>query len=293
MINLTTRKIGILSTSVGAILIGIVPILVRTSEISPALTGFYRFFIASIILFIYGIYKEKFSNLRLKDILILAIPGLFFGSDITLWHWSINQTSVANAALFVNTAPIYVAIISYFLFKDNLDLFFYFAGSCCLLGVILILFEQNEHQSFRGDLLSLIAAVFYSGYLISIKIFSEKYETFNLMFFSALFGCIPLFLGSIFFESGQIIPTTLFGWLNVTSQALFIQIAGQGLIIYGLSLIRVQFSSLILLLQPLTAAFLGFLFFEEMFLMQQIFGAIILLVGIYLAGVSDQKALKE
>ena len=51
MINLTTRKIGILSTSVGAILIGIVPILVRTSEISPALTGFYRFLIASIILF--------------------------------------------------------------------------------------------------------------------------------------------------------------------------------------------------------------------------------------------------
>ena len=124
MINLTTRKIGILSTSVGAILIGIVPILVRTSEISPALTGFYRFFIASIILFVYGIYKEKFSNLRLKDILILAIPGLFFGSDITLWHWSINQTSVANAALFVNTAPIYVAIISYFFFKDNLDFFF-------------------------------------------------------------------------------------------------------------------------------------------------------------------------
>ena len=101
------------------------------------------------------------------------------------------------------------------------------------------------------------------------------------------------FLRKFFFESGQIIPTTLFGWLNVTSQALFIQIAGQGLIIYGLSLIRVQFSSLILLLQPLTAALLGFLFFQEMFLMQQIFGAIILLVGIYLAGVSDQKALKK
>ena len=293
MINLTSRKIGILSTSIGAILIGIVPILVRTSEISPALTGFYRFLIASIILFIYGIFKNKFSNLNFRDVWILAIPGLFFGSDITLWHWSINQTSVANAALFVNTAPIYVAIISYFLFKENLDLFFYFAGSCCLLGVILILFEQNEYQSFKGDLLSLVAAIFYSGYLISIKIFSEKYETFHLMFFSAAFGCIPLLLGSIFFESGQIIPITLYGWFNISSQALFVQIAGQGLIIYGLSLIRVQFSSLILLIQPLTAAFLGFLLFQEMFLFQQIFGAIILLVGIYLAGISDQKTLKK
>ena len=169
MTNLNSRTIGILSTSIGAMLIGVAPILVRTSEITPSLTGFYRFLFATFILFVYGIAKNKFINLKYKDILVLAIPGLFFGSDITLWHWSINQTSVANAALFVNTAPIYVAIISYFLFKDKLDLFFYFAGFCCLGGVFLILFEQNEYQTFTGDLLSLVAAVFYSGYLISVK----------------------------------------------------------------------------------------------------------------------------
>ena len=38
-----------------------------------------------------GIAKNKFINLKYKDILILAIPGLFFGSDITLWHWSISK----------------------------------------------------------------------------------------------------------------------------------------------------------------------------------------------------------
>tara|TARA_B100000963_G_scaffold342722_1_gene343857 strand:- start:277 stop:1155 length:879 start_codon:yes stop_codon:yes gene_type:complete len=292
MINLNTRSIGILSTSIGAMLIGVAPILVRTSEITPSLTGFYRFLVATFILFVYGVAKKKFINLSYKDIPFLAIPGLFFGCDITLWHWSINQTSVANASLFVNTAPIYVAIISYFLFKDKLDLFFYFAGFCCLGGVFLILFKQNEHQSFTGDLLSLTAAVFYSGYLISVKKFSENYETFNLMFFSALFGCIPLYLGSLL-EIGQTIPETIFGWSNILFQGLFIQITGQGLIIYGLTLIRVQFSSLILLIQPLTATFLAFLLFKEMFLMQQIFGAIILLVGIYLAGISDQKTIKN
>ena len=101
MTNLNSRTIGILSTSFGAMLIGVAPILVRTSEITPSLTGFYRFLCATFILFVYGIAKNKFINLRYKDILILSIPGLFFGSDITLWHWSINQTSVANAALFV------------------------------------------------------------------------------------------------------------------------------------------------------------------------------------------------
>ena len=158
--------------------------------------------------------------------------------------------------------------------------------------MFLILFEQNEYQTFSGDFLSLVAAVFYSGYLISVKKFSETYETFHLMFFSALFGCIPLYLGSLL-EIGHAFPETALGWSNILFQGLFIQIAGQGLIIYGLSLIRVQFSSLILLIQPLTAAFLAFLLFQEMFLIQQIFGAIILLIGIYLAGISDQKTIKN
>ena len=108
------------------------------------------------------------------------------------------------------------------------------------------------------------------------------------MFFSALFGCIPLLAGS-FVETGALVPYSYNGWINLIFQGLFIQIAGQGSIIFGLSLLRVQFSSLILLLQPLTAALLAIMFFGEMFLNQQIFGAIILLVGIYLAGISDKK----
>lgn len=288
MTTLSLRTIGILSTSIGAFLIGIAPILVRTSEVTPSLTGFYRFLIATFVLFLFGIIKKKFKNIKIKDIFYLSIPGLFFGTDITLWHWSINETSIANASLFVNTAPIYVAIISFFIFKEKLDLFFYFAGSFCLLGVFLILFEQNEFQSLKGDFLSLLAALFYSGYLISIKRFSKTYDIFLLMFFSALFGCIPLLAGS-FVESGASVPYSYNGWINLIFQGLFIQIAGQGSIIFGLSLLRVQFSSLILLLQPLTAALLAIMFFGEMFLNQQIFGAIILLVGIYLAGISDKK----
>ena len=119
MKKLNSRTLGITSTSFGAILIGIAPILVRTSEITPSLTGFYRFLVAAFILFVYGIVKNKFIKIKFKDVMFLAIPGLFFGIDITLWHWSIDQTSVANAALFVNTAPVYVAIISYFFFKIN------------------------------------------------------------------------------------------------------------------------------------------------------------------------------
>ena len=77
MTTLSLRTTGILSTSIGAFLIGIAPILVRTSEVTPSLTGFYRFLIATFVLFLFGIIKKKFKNIKIKDIFYLSIPGLF------------------------------------------------------------------------------------------------------------------------------------------------------------------------------------------------------------------------
>ena len=56
-----------LSTVIGAILIGLAPILMRYSEVSPSMTGFYRFFFAFLILLIYGAIKGKkfFVNINL------------------------------------------------------------------------------------------------------------------------------------------------------------------------------------------------------------------------------------
>ena len=38
--------------------------------------------------------------------------GLFFAADLFVWHWSITYTSVANATLLANLAPIFVTVLS-------------------------------------------------------------------------------------------------------------------------------------------------------------------------------------
>ena len=52
--------------------------------------------------------------------------------------------------------------------------------------------------------------------------------------------------------------------------------------------IRPQLSSLLLLFQPITATILGAYFFSETLLIGQLIGVIILLIGIYLAGLSER-----
>ena len=137
-----------LSTVIGAILIGLAPILMRYSEVSPSMTGFYRFFFAFLILVIYGAIQGKkfFAN---TNLFILALPGIFFGADIALWHTAIMITPVTNAALLVNTAPIYVGIISFLFFKERISELFLISLILSFIGVSLIILNLQNFDVFH------------------------------------------------------------------------------------------------------------------------------------------------
>ena len=42
-----------------------------------------------------------------------------FTLDLVLWHYAMDITSVSNATIIVNSAPILIAILSYILFKEK------------------------------------------------------------------------------------------------------------------------------------------------------------------------------
>lgn len=284
------KAFPIFATCLGGCLIGLAPIFVRFSEIGPSFTGFYRFLFASLLIFFYGIFFQKIRIFNFKELLIVAIPGLCFGIDIAFWHSAITMTSVVNATLFINTAPLYVCLFALVIFKEKLNFLFSIALILCLSGILIL---TMSNSSFSGDLysignlLALFGAFFYAGYLLSVNKLSAKYDIFNLIFYSSLFACIPLGIGSLL-ELDNPFPQSYLGWSNFLGQAIFVQIMGQGLVVFGLSKIKPQISSLLLLFQPVTATILGVYFFSETLLLGQFFGVIILLVGIYFAGLSER-----
>ena len=248
------KAFPIFATCLGGCLIGLAPIFVRFSEIGPSFTGFYRFLFASLLIFFYGIFFQKIRIFNFKELLIVAIPGLCFGIDIAFWHSAITMTSVANATLFINTAPLYVCLFALVIFKEKLNFLVSIALILCLSGILIL---TMSNSSFSGDLysignlLALFGAFFYAGYLLSVNKLSAKYDIFNLIFYSSLFACIPLGIGSLL-ELDNPFPQSYLGWSNFLGQAIFVQIMGQGLVVFGLSKIKPQISSLLLLFQPVT-----------------------------------------
>jgi len=63
----------------------------------------------------------------------------------------------------------------------------------------------------------------------------------------------------------------------------FSQTIAQGFITSGISKVSAHLSSLVLLMQPVAAAFYGWLLLEEMLSLIQILGGLIVLIAIYMA----------
>ena len=126
----TTRTFALPVLFLGATGIAFAPIFVRLSEVGPVSTAFYRLFFALPMLWIWTRIDIRYADRKRrekprvprshKEWKLICLAGLFFAGDLAVWHWSIVFTSVANATLFANFAPIFVTFGAWLLFQERI-----------------------------------------------------------------------------------------------------------------------------------------------------------------------------
>ena len=272
---------------IGAIAIAFSPIFVRFSDVDPIMTAFYRIFISLPFFLFFSsfniIEKVKFPEFN-NSYVIFLVSGIFFALDLICWHWSIKLTTVSKATFLSNLAPIVVIIFSLIFLKERFSNFFYLAALLSMVGMLMLLgesFQFNKDQFF-GDLLGVLTAVWYGSYIITISQLRKKYNTTSIMFISGVITSIILIVVSIIFEQ-QLIPQTINSIIVLFLLAFVCQFLGQAFIAYALAYLSASTSSLTLLIQPIAATILGYLFFQEKLNSIQFFGCILILIGIYIA----------
>ena len=275
--------------SLGAMLIGFAPIFVKWSELSSSAILFWRMFLALPMLAILNYSLNKtfiFSLKNKKTILYTAIASLAFTTDLILWHYSMAITSVSNATIIVNSAPVFVALLAFIIFKEVPAKGFGLSFLITYLGITgLIIFSNNyANGKIIGDLLCVIAAVGYAIYLLIIAKLGKE-TSLNLIFYTTLFCCLFSIL-PMMLDSGLNVPASNFEWLNLFLLAFICQFGGQFLITLGIGKISPSNGSIGLLMQPLTATVLAAFLFSEWLNLSQIIFAVVTLVGIYFARLS-------
>ena len=277
-----------MALALGALAIGFAPVFAAFAlkpeygGFGPASIGFYRVFFALplmwLVLWAAPGKAHPAPQREKRPTGLLALAGFFFAVDLVSWHWSIKYTTVANATLLANFAPLWVTLWAGRLFGEKIQPRFFIALGLAFTGAFILMdasFQLSPDQLF-GDALSLLTAISYGSYMLTVKKLRETCPPQEIMAWSGLFAVPLMFIAAL--ASGETLLSSNFnGWAVLLGLAVVSHFAGQGLIAYAFGHLPASLTSLNLLLQPIFAAVLGWVLLGQAMGGQQLLGAAVVL----------------
>lgn len=276
----------------GAAAIGCSALFVKVSEAGPVSTAFWRVCLALPLLWAWAAWEARRSPRAAtkKDLRLMLLAGFWFAGDLAFWHWSILLTSVANAVLLANCAPIFVALAAWLLYRHRPTRHFLAGLATALAGMFLLLRgDLNVSGSLLGDALGLVTAVFYAAYQLTVTRARATVSTARLMAVSGTV-CAALLIPIALVSGEQFLPATPHGWLLLAGLALISHVIGQSLIAYALAHLPNTFASVGLLLQAVIAAALAWILLGEALTALAIVGGVLVLAGIRITHGAERTA---
>jgi len=249
----------------------------------PVVTGFYRMAIATVLVggFLLA-RKTPAASFRPGAGLALA-SGLCFGADLALWQTAVVKTSVATATFLVNTTPVALGLWAVLVRRKRLAPRFIVGASLGMVGAALLLGLSRHNQfDWEGAWLALAAALFYAGYLLLMAAARSSAAALPAFLLATVGAAVSL--GTIAVVRGD--PFHGFpaaSWAAIGAAALVSQIGGVFGIVWALRYAPATLASVVLLVQPLGTALLGWIILDEALGPLQSLGGIAIAAGIFLA----------
>lgn len=238
------------------------PWLVRTADVGPSASAFWRMALAIPFLFLIAWRSRHPLNLPRSALYwTIILSGAFFAADLAAWHIGILKTKLANATLFANAASLFFPLWGFLIARSWPGRREGFAFALAVAGTVILLGRSAElsQQTLLGDLLCLAAGIFYTGYLIIIMKARDELPSWTLLAWSTLATAPPLLLIAVGLGE-QIMPVN---WTPVIALAVVSQLIGQGLMVYVLGKVSPLLFGLALLTQPVISAALGWWLYGE------------------------------
>jgi drug/metabolite transporter (DMT)-like permease len=243
------------------IALSIGPVFVRMTDVGPVAAAWWRMGLATPVLFALAARRGESLRLERTAWLPLFLCGLFFAADLASWHLGIGGTKLANANLLGNAASFLFPIYGFIIAKSWPSRAQGTAMLLAMLGAILLMGRSYElsRANLIGDLLCLLAGVFYTIYLIIVERIRGSMGTWPLLAWSTLASAVPLLIAANLMGE-RVMPSD---WTPLILMAAGSQIIGQGLLIGVIGRVSPLVIGLALLTQPMISALIGWVHYGE------------------------------
>jgi drug/metabolite transporter (DMT)-like permease len=260
-------------------------------QVPPLTLNFFRWLIVWIILIPFTakdifinikIIKEKFCSILLMSITSISI----FNSVV---YYSLNFTQVLNGALMISIIPVLIIFISFIFRVEKINLNQVLGLILSITGVVIIItqfeFSRLIHLDLnKGDLWLLVAMLSWAIYSTMLKTHKTglNYLTFiSVIVTLGLIFLLPQFLFEL--NNHELIKFNFAFFLIISYVVLF---AGLGAYIFwnkAVLIVGPSRAGVFLHLMPVFSSLMAIFLLNEKFMNFHIFGAIAIILGIYLS----------
>jgi len=281
-----------IALTIGFIILGFSPILIKLANAPGIITSFYRLSTGTLVLtipFLYSFIKNK-QKLPAKGVLIAALAGVCFASDMALWTTGIMFGNATLPTLTGNMAPLWVGIGAIFLFKERQKTGFWIGLFLAFSGIFIMILKDFIHPTglFKGMMFGLFAGMFYAGYYLFTQPGRKYLNTISFLYISTLSTSIMLGIYAIIFGlkfTGYSQET----WTLFIVMGVVVQAGGWFLINFSQGYLPASMVAPTLLFQPVISGIIEWFMPGGRLTIMYIIGGIIVVTGIYLVHFSRNR----
>ena len=251
--------------------------------ISTNSTLFYRFGLAVVMLGVMMAVQRKSFALTRRELVTLAILGVFMSTSSTTLYFSFNFMDVGIASTLLFVYPVMVAVIMATLFHEKVTAATVVAILLSLAGIALLNHTGNGTSlSLWGVTLVMLSSLTYAIYIVVVNKSSLRMSSVKLTFYVLLFGLFTIYGYTLAMgETVQLLVTPK-QWMYAAQLALMPTVLSLVLMVIAVHDIGSTPTAIMGAIEPITAVAIGVLVFGENFTPRLAFGIVLILTAVLL-----------
>ena len=251
---------------------------------------------ATIIFWTIGLFFKS-KPIEKKDRFTIIKCGLFGMSiNIAAFIAGLDYSTPVNSSILIIISPIFVVILSFFIFKNKINFLKIFGIIMGFIGALILILNADSNSSVGrniplGNFLFIVNSISYAYYLIIVKPMAQKYDLITLFKWLFLIGLIfnfPLGINQFTDVNWSSLPfkeailPMAFVVICTTVMTYFLN----G---YALSKITSTEVAVFMYLQPIIGIVFAIFTKSDTISLTIIIASILIFIGVYLTSVMKQK----
>ena len=253
--------------------------------------------------------RDELVALTPRELLLALLSGFFLALHFAFWITSLEFTTVASSVVLVTTTPLWVGIFSPLILKEPLQRVVALGLGLTLVGSTIVglsdvcslssaglacppLADFMRGPAFMGDLLALAGAIMAACYLMIGRSLRGRMSLLSYIFLVYGMAACVLIVAMLFARQSPFgYPPLTYLWFVLL--AIVPQLIGHSTFNWTLRFLSAAYVSISLLGEPVGSTILAYLLLQETPTALKVFGAILILGGIYVASRSEAQNLQQ